>query len=203
MFHRDDATTVQLPTGQLESLICDENRKLFCDQTGAHLEWELKSGSITLLGSPDQRTAAFALLKRISMHAMWGSRENRIRAIMNPPESIVGGRIRFSAMTVTMKDCSIKLCQAKPTLIIGKHETADIFIDDPLMSRHHCVIELDFTRRGVYVIDCSTNGTWLNGKRLPVKQSGKVFLAHGDELTLKSVRDGGSEFGYMINLDLF
>jgi hypothetical protein len=200
---RADAATVTLPAGQLESLTSHANRKLFCDLTGVHLEWETKKNSVTMLGTEEQRKAGWVLLKRVSMHAMWGARESRVRAIMDTPESITAAKIRFSAMMVTMKDCIVKLSQAKPTLVIGQHEQADIILHDPLLSRQHCIIELDFTRRGVYAIDCSTNGTWVNGKRLPAKQSGKVFLAHGDELTLKSVRDGGSEFGFIINLETF
>ena len=42
------------------------------------------------------------------------------------------------------------------------------------VSRVHVLIELDSEKRGVYIIDSSTNGCWLNGKKLPQKQSGKV-----------------------------
>ena len=44
------------------------------------------------------------------------------------------------------------------------------------VSRVHVLIELDSEKRGVYIIDSSTNGCWLNGKKLPQKQSGKVEL---------------------------
>ena len=43
------------------------------------------------------------------------------------------------------------------------------------LDRIRQAIELDIERRGVYVIDASTNGTFLNGKPLPRKQSGKVL----------------------------
>ena len=66
-----------------------------------------------------------------------------------------------------------------------------------MVSRAHAFIELDVKRRGVYVIDASTNGTFLNGRKLPPKQSAKVLLIHGDELNLHGPT---GEFGFMVNL---
>ena len=65
------------------------------------------------------------------------------------------------------------------------------------LDRIRQAIELDIERRGVYVIDASTNGTFLNGRKLPPKQSAKVLLIHGDELNLHGPT---SEFGFMVNL---
>eukprot|EP00435_Cladocopium_sp_Y103_P002909 s1216_g1.t1 len=50
------------------------------------------------------------------------------------------------------------------------------------------------------VIDCSTNGTFLNGFRLPPKTTGKVLLSHGDELLLQDPANGDQEFGYVVNI---
>eukprot|EP00434_Breviolum_minutum_P005869 symbB.v1.2.005175.t1/scaffold298.1/size236510/19 len=50
------------------------------------------------------------------------------------------------------------------------------------------------------VIDCSTNGTFLNGLRLPPKTTGKVLLSHGDELLLQDPANGDQEFGYVVNI---
>merc|ERR1712048_1199550 len=76
----------------------------------------------------------------------------------------------------------------------------DVVIQDPIISRQHCVIELDAERGAVYVLDCSTNGTFLNGRRLPSKSSGKVLLSHGDELLLKDPSAGEPEFGFIVNI---
>ena len=43
------------------------------------------------------------------------------------------------------------------------------------------------------IIDCSTNGTYLNGLRLPPKTTGKVLLSHGDELLLQDPNNGDQE----------
>lgn len=76
----------------------------------------------------------------------------------------------------------------------------DCVIDDAMISRQHCVIDYEWRKGGVYVTDFSTNGTVLNGKRLPPHGKSKVFLAHGDELLFKVEKEGISEFGYVVNL---
>lgn len=53
----------------------------------------------------------------------------------------------------------------------------------------------------MYVLNTSTNGTFLNGQRLPSKTVGKVLLSHGDELLLKDPAMGEQEFGYIVNLN--
>ena len=73
-------------------------------------------------------------------------------------------------------------------------------INDAIASRSHCAIELDEKRGGVYVVDYSTNGTYLNGIKLPSSKHGKVLLSHGDELLLKDPATGNQEFGYIVNL---
>jgi len=68
------------------------------------------------------------------------------------------------------------------------------------MSRQHCLISFDATKGIVYIADLSTNGTWINGVRLPSKKLGKVMLSHGDELLLRDPGSGDTEFGYICNL---
>merc|ERR1712060_568360 len=88
---------------------------------------------------------------------------------------------------------------SRKKLTLGKGSENDVVIPDELVSRRHC--ELEFHKGCVYVCDVSTNGTFLNGRRLPQKKGSKnkVLVTHGDELLFKSPdRDG--EFGYMVNL---
>ena len=69
------------------------------------------------------------------------------------------------------------------------------------ISRRHCVIEYDYQKGGVYITDLnSTNGSYLNGKRLPrssqkakpgkQRDYQKVVLCHGDELLFNSGTTG-------------
>jgi len=100
----------------------------------------------------------------------------------------------------TLRPVEKLLYNSQPSLSIGKDSKNDVVISDPLVSRHHCIIELDADRGAIYVTDRSTNGTFLNGIRLPSKKLGKVLLSHGDELLLKDPAGGEQEFGYIVNL---
>merc|ERR1712224_1194493 len=74
-------------------------------------------------------------------------------------------------------------------------------IKDNLVSRRHCVLELDAERGAVYVIDTSTNGTYLNSELLPSKSSAKILVSHGDDLVLKQKEhDPNREFGWIVNV---
>ena len=46
-----------------------------------------------------------------------------------------------------------RLTCASPTISIGKDSSNDIFIKDNLVSRQHCILELDAERGGIFVID--------------------------------------------------
>merc|ERR1719188_334089 len=86
-------------------------------------------------------------------------------------------------------------------MVIGKDKQCDVVVHDPSVSRQHCILSLDEQKGGVFVTDLSTNGTYLNGVRLPSKKQGKVLLSHGDELLFKDPKGGDDvEFGYMCNL---
>lgn len=96
------------------------------------------------------------------------------------------------------------LSQLDHLISIGKGPDNHVIIPDPhrVVSRVHTVLELDHERGAVYVLDCSTNGTFLNGLPLPAKDVGKVLLSHGDEILFKDQSDGKHEFGYIVNLDV-
>jgi len=61
---------------------------------------------------------------------------------------------------------------------IGRLEGNDIIIPDPSVSRHHAVIKIE--NNNFFVLDLeSTNGTWLDGKRIgkaPLKDGARIGL---------------------------
>ena len=61
---------------------------------------------------------------------------------------------------------------------VGRAIRADFVIDAALVSRLHCRLEADDERLNVVDLD-STNGTWVNGKRV-----GRARLADGDRLRI-------------------
>ena len=69
----------------------------------------------------------------------------------------------------------------KDTILIGRSPEADLFLDDPGVSRQHAKI---VQKDGHYeLIDYeSTNGTKVNGTRV-----GKVSLCHGDVVEIQEI----------------
>lgn len=48
---------------------------------------------------------------------------------------------------------------------VGVDESRRIVLDDAKVSRNHCEIHLDLVGDKAYLVDLSTNGTWINGDR--------------------------------------
>lgn len=75
---------------------------------------------------------------------------------------------------------------------MGRASRADFIVDAPLISRLHCRFALDGSHR-LDVEDLgSTNGTWVNGRkvdRAPLMNGDKVTVGRVDFL----VTDGGSD----------
>lgn len=68
------------------------------------------------------------------------------------------------------------------SMIIGRSDLCDVYIDDPMMSRQHFAIEYD--GESFYIQDLNTtNGTSLNGVRLKHKRR----LENGDQITAGSL----------------
>ena len=73
-----------------------------------------------------------------------------------------------SAMTFRIRPGGVKT--------VGRTARADFIIDAALVSRLHCRLEADDERLNVVDLD-STNGTWVNGRRVE-----RARLADGDRL---------------------
>ena len=87
---------------------------------------------------------------------------------------------RFGRMALILPD-GRRVALEQPT-VIGSGEDVDVRLDDPCISRRHCVIEPSAER--VLVRDLgSTNGTLLNGVRVPTAE-----LRPGIMLTLGTTR---------------
>ncbi len=83
------------------------------------------------------------------------------------------------------QDQEIELNDNQPSAILGRGDTADLLIDEPLASRQHVRLEL---RRGkFFIIDQSTNGTYvrvesgadvfLRKEEMPLSGDGMISLA--------------------------
>mmetsp|Transcript_17231 Transcript_17231/g.26007 ORF Transcript_17231/g.26007 Transcript_17231/m.26007 type:complete len:183 (-) Transcript_17231:33-581(-) len=153
---------------------------------------------VLLRGSDDQIKKATRILQRVLMHCNWGRSLQKVTRLMRPV--IVESAIcRLSPMNA-LSPAEKVLNQGSPIMSIGKDKMNDVVIPDQIVSRQHCILELDPERGAVYILDVSTNGTYLNGVRLPNKNVGKVLLSHGDELLFKDPHAGDTEYGYIVNL---
>lgn len=67
-------------------------------------------------------------------------------------------------------------------VVVGRHRRCDARIDSARVSRRHCCLGLE--TNGVLVRDLgSTNGTWINGRRIDEGE-----LLPGDELAIAHLR---------------
>jgi len=186
--------TVKVPPEMVRFVCTAKNKRVLLESTGAEVEFT--GTSITVAGTKIQRQKAQQVLKRAVTHCIWGVSESKVERLLSP-KKMTWAMCRLSPMSNLTK-FERNLNEAHPVITIGKDTGMDLIIPNSHISRQHCVIEFDMKRSGVYIIDCSTNGTFLNGKRLPAKSSGKVLLSHGDEINLKSPNED-PEFGYIVN----
>jgi hypothetical protein len=186
----------------MEHLMVPENQQILKEETGIDVEWMPQTNSVKLTGSEVQVKQAGRLLARVQLHCHWGSSVEKVKKLMKRT-AVDSVLLRLSPMTVDkLRPVEKALSGKAAKLIIGKDKHNDVVIEDSLVSRHHCQITLDSAKGAVYIADLSTNGTFLNGKRLPSKKLGKVLLSHGDELLLHNPASSNAEFGYIVNLNV-
>ncbi|NEV63360.1 type VI secretion system-associated FHA domain protein TagH [Thiorhodococcus minor] len=83
-------------------------------------------------------------------------------------------------------DREVRLSLAQGSLTIGRAVTSDLCLDDPerVISGNHARIEV--REGGVWVVDTSRNGTYLNSGPDPIPQHQSVALYDGDVLGIGS-----------------
>lgn len=191
---------VPIPKDLVEYLMTPEHRQLLTEESGAEVDWAPEDSKVQLRGSAEQIKKAQRLLTRVITHCHWGRSESKVKRLLKP-RIVESVSVRLSPMN-TLRPKEKTLSASQSVFSIGKDKKSnDVVIPDDVISRQHCVLELDSERGAVYVLDCSTNGTFLNGTRLPSKSAGKVLLTHGDELCLKDPNAGEPEFGYIVNIN--
>lgn len=192
---------LDVPRKFISSLMTPEHRKLLAEESGAVVEWAPTEAKVVLSGSAEQLERAKRLVARVNTHCCWGHSVEKVRRLLKPRrvESVL---CRLSPMD-TLPHFKKMFTAVNSMVALGKGPENDLIIPNPhrVVSRQHCILELDADRGAVYVHDVSTNGTFLNGVRLPAQQAGKVLLSHGDELLFKDPATGVREFGYIVNLE--
>merc|ERR1719330_382254 len=192
----------KIPRRQLE-LMTETTRELLAKAAGdCSVNWDPDQHRAIVAGTSVQVEKAGQLLKRLSTHCNWGVTQEKVQGLLCPVECTTA-RLRLSPMVTTLKPASAILTATKPQFTIGAGSSNDLVVQGRLMSRSHTFLEFTPSKGAVYVVDASTNGTFLNGVRLPAKSEGKVFVSHGDELLFPEGKgpDKTMEFGYMVNLE--
>lgn len=194
------ATSMSIPRNQIPHFMTENTRRLLTDASGvSEVVWDLADAQVTICGTAQQVECAEQLVKRVVTHCKWGVNEAKVHGLLSPrPVAMV--RIRLSPMVPALKQMVFNLSATKRKVSIGSHSSNDLIVKAPLISRTHAMLELILSKGAVYAVDMSTNGTFLNGVKLPSKSTGKVILFHGDELLFPEANNQG-EFGYIVNLE--
>lgn len=193
--------SIPVPRQLWPHLATAKHRLMIKEMAGTEVVWDHGACQVNLRGSADQLKAAARLVARVLMHCRWGSNEAKVSRLLKPKQ-LESALVRLSPMSA-LRPAQKLLNTAHPTMTMGKDKNNDAVIKDGAASRLHCVLELDKERGAVYCLDLSTNGTYLNGLRLPGKDAGKVLLSHGDELLFKdpAAMGGDPEFGFIVNIE--
>lgn len=194
------STEVDIEKKFATHMMCKEARELLKKECGVQVVWNPQTSKVALYGSKEQVKACQKVLQRVVTHCNWGSSVEKVLGLIKP-KIVEEVMIRLSPMG-DLRKFAKKLNANTPQLTIGKDKGMnELVINDQHVSRQHCILELDVSKGAVYIIDTSTNGTFLNGVKLPAKSAGKVIASHGDELLLKdSNLDKAQEFGWILNI---
>jgi len=190
-----------LPKKLVEHLMTPATKKILEEQSGAEIDWAPdyeKGPQVMMRGSPEQVRLAGKLISRVKTQCHWGSSEAKVHRLLK------GGIIKTALCRLSPMDSLSNveklLSASQPRLSIGKGKENDAVVLEQAVSRQHCYLELSVEKGAIYIADTSTNGTFLNGVRLPSRKLGKVLLSHGDELLLKEPSSSAAEFGYIVNI---
>lgn len=199
---------VSIPRKMFDFFMTDSTKRLLTNASGvADIDWDSATAELILFGTASQVENAEQLLRRAITHCNWGVNATKVRDLLSAQPRIAA-KLLLSPMVPNLRKGSFQFSSSKLQVAIGSGSSNDLVLKGSLLSRSHVILEFVPSKGTLYAIDVSTNGTYLNGVRLPSKSSGKVAMFHGDELTFpepsKDGKVGGfkaGEFGYMVNLE--
>jgi hypothetical protein len=203
-------TTLKMSSRLSESLLDPANESKLLSRTGL-LSVSLNQEKHVVLRAPSRKTLQKALgqLKRVAYHCQWGCSAAKIGALLSekPAKPVHTMVLRLAATSSRLPSHEAKLNNKFRKLRIGTQVSDCQLVLEGIagISRKHCTITFEPEKGTCYVQDLSTNGTYLNGKRLPRPPyknptDARVRLFHGDELMFKMRADETEEMGYVVNL---
>lgn len=200
---KDFAKTFLVPEEHVPCLMTARAKDLLLQSSGAAaVTWDQQGSKVKVEGEKAKVERAGELIMRVATHCLWGICEAKVAALIRPQTDYVKATVRFSPMVPQLKSATASLDASHRRFRIGTDPANDMCVKGPLCSRSHTMLEFNPSKGAVYVTDTSTNGTFVNGRRLPSKGSACVVLWHGDEMLLQDPALGGNEFGFMVNIEM-
>lgn len=193
-----------------ESLLHSDNMPKLLQRTGLEKATLNEDGLVVLRAhSRKGLMKALSQLRRIAYHCQWGCTKAKVAALLaeKPTRASNSMVVRLAATSSRLQSHEARLTHKVRKLRVGTQAGAcQLAIEGiPGLSRKHCTITFEPEKASCYVQDLSTNGTYLNGKRLPRPpykniQDARVRLFHGDELFFRLRSEEAEELGYVVNI---
>merc|ERR1712151_1372183 len=209
-------TMIKMPSKLYKCLLTKENLPNLLTKAGLlHASLNEEKNVVLRAESGKALSKALGTLRRVAYHCQWGVSPAKVSALLaaKPERPITTVVARLTATSGRLQSHESRLTNKVRKLRIG---SAPVEKKDPSahqcevsgvpgMSRKHCTITFEPDKGAVYVQDLSTNGTYLNGKKLPRPpyknpQDARVRLFHGDELYFRLRSEDAEELGYVVNL---
>lgn len=198
----DFAKSFVVPAEQIEALMTPHFRDMLLEASGVKdIQWQPEEGRVKAEGDKLKVDKVGELIQRVTTHCLWGVSESKITALIRPRTDYFKALIRLAPMVPQLTKAQASLDNSKRKFSIGTDPANDLKVKGPLVSRAHTNLEFIPSKGAIYITDTSTNGTFLNGRRLPAKGSARVVLWHGDELLLQDPASN-AEFGFMVNIEM-
>lgn len=203
-------TVLRMPPRLCESLLHPENLPRLLLVTGLESCNQNADGLVVLSASSRKGLGkALGQLRRIAFHCQWGCSKEKVAALLagRPAKPLNAMLVRMAATSSRLLSHEARLTQKAPKLRMGTQAGANNFQVEgiPGLSRKHCTITFEPDKGACYLQDLSTNGTYLNGKRLPRPpyknpQDARVRIFHGDEVFFRLKSEDAEELGFVVNL---
>lgn len=203
-------TMLRMPPRLHEALLHPDNEPKLLARTGLAAACLNEDGLVVLRGySRKGLMKALGQLRRVAYHCQWGCTQAKVAALLSerPTKPVNTMVVRLAATSSKLQSFEVRLTNKVRKLRIGTQSgSCQLVVEGiPGLSRKHCTITLEPEKGACYVQDLSTNGTYLNGKRLPRPpykniQDARVRVFHGDELFFRLRSEEAEELGYVVNL---
>jgi len=205
----EQETKLKMTEELREGLLDPANQKQLLARTSL-LSATLAEDGQVILRAPSKQSLkdAMSVLARVAHHCQWGCSIAKFGLLLRekPEQPVHTVLVRLAATSSRMQTQEGRVNQRQEKLRVGTDASQCQIALEPIagISRKHLTITFEYDKGGCYVQDMSTNGTRLNGKRLPRPpykhpMDARVRIFHGDELVL-AITPEGEELGFVVNL---